>query len=345
MSQSDAHDDSPVPVRAVRERVVAVTGAATFIGRNLIGLLEEDATVRRVVTLDVAAPRTVGSKTRVYDIDLTQPGIEERIAEVFAAESVDALVHLAFLSSPTPATAWAHELESAGTMHLLNAARRTRVHKLVMKSTTALYGAQPTNPNFLSETHPLRPRRGEPFFADKVSAENEARQFGKPGSGRCVTVLRTAPILGPTVRNALTKYLGQRLVPTIMGFDPLWQLLHEADAVAAFKLALERDVPGVFNVVGDGVLPLGTLVRLAGRTALPLPAPIARSVFGALWIAQATDAPATFLDYLQYLCVADGETARSELGFTPAYTTREAVLDFASAQHLRDVKLLSEITA
>ena len=54
------------------------------------------------------------------------------------------------------------------------------------------------------------------------------------------------------------------------------------------------------------------------------------------------ESPATMLDYLQYLSVADGEKAKRELGFSPAYTTREALLDFASAQHLRDVRLLSE---
>ena len=33
------------------------------------------------------------------------------------------------------------------------------------------------------------------------------------------------------------------------------------------------------------------------------------------------------------------------MGFTPVYTTREAVIDYASAQHLRDVRLLSETPA
>jgi UDP-glucose 4-epimerase len=51
-----------------------------------------------------------------------------------------------------------------------------------------------------------------------------------------VTVLRLAPILGPTVNNYLTRYLGRRVVPTLMGFDPLMQFLHEVDALAAFKL-------------------------------------------------------------------------------------------------------------
>ncbi len=324
---------------------VAVTGAASFLGKNLIGLLEEDERVRRIVTLDIESPSTAASKTRVYDLDLTQPTAEERIAEILSAENVDTVVHLAFLASPTHAAAWAHELESVGTMHLLNACRRAEVQKLVMWSQTVLYGAHPTNPNFLTEKHPLRARHGDPFFADKIEAENDVLRFGKPGKGRVVTILRTAPILGPTVQNYLSRYLGRRLVPTMLGFDPLWQFVHEADAVAAFKLAVDRDIPGVFNIVGDGVLPLSTVVKLAGRLSLPLPRPLANTIASALWVAHLSEAPPSLLDYLQYLCVADGEHAARTMGFVPVYTTREAVIDFASAQHLRDVKLLSETPA
>ena len=82
---------------------------------------------------------------------------------------MDTLLHLAFLSSPTHASAWAHELESVGTMHVLNAARRVTLRKLILWSQTILYGAHPTNPNFLTERHPLRADAEDPFFADKIA--------------------------------------------------------------------------------------------------------------------------------------------------------------------------------
>src|SRR5690606_59256 len=114
---------SAVQVRSSR-RTVAITGADSFLGRNLIGLLEEDEGYGRLVALDVRRPRTAGHKTRFYEVDLTHPGVEARLAEILVAEEVDTLVHLAFLSSPTAAEAWAHELESVGTMHVLNACRQ-----------------------------------------------------------------------------------------------------------------------------------------------------------------------------------------------------------------------------
>ncbi|CAN5290630.1 NAD-dependent epimerase/dehydratase family protein [soil metagenome] len=322
--------------------VVAVTGAASFLGTNLVGLLEEDQRFGRIVAIDSSPPRAAADRTRVYQVDLTEPSAEARLAEILIAERATVLVHLAFLGSPTTSTAWAHELESVGTMHALVAARQANVQKLVLWSQTLLYGAHATNPNFLTESHALRAPLDEPYFADKIAAEEEARKFAERSPGSTVTILRTAPILGPTSKSYLSRYLSRRIVPTMMGFDPLLQFVHEVDAIAAFKLAVERDVPGTYNVVGDGVLPLSTVIKLAGRIAFPIPHPIVEPVTSALWMAGLAEAPASFLPYLRFLCVADGERAGREMGFRPAYTTREALLDFVSAQRLRDVKLLSE---
>ncbi len=328
-----------------KPRVVAVTGSAGFLGSNLVGSLEEDERVGRVVAIDTVATPTAGRKTRTYDVDLTQPTADARVAEIFAAERVDTVAHLAFLPAPTHAAAWAHELESVGTMHVTVAARQAQVRKLLLWSHTWLYGAHPSNPNFLTEKHPLRAPSREPFFADKIQAEEQARKLAQRSPGAVVTILRTAPILGPTVHNTVTRYLARRIVPTMMGFDPLVQLLHEVDAIAAFHLAVLRDVPGTYNIVGEGVLPLSTVIKLAGRIALPIPHPFAQTVAAIGWAAQLVEAPPSFLKYLRFLCVADGLKAREELGFIPTYTTREALLDFVSAQRLRDLKLLTESTA
>jgi UDP-glucose 4-epimerase len=332
----------PLESKAARPRVIAFTGAASFLGTNLIGLMQEDERISRIVAIDTEPPPTAGAKTRLYQVDLTQPTSEARLAEILQAERADTLVHLAFLPSPTTATAWAHELESVGTMHALMAAKQARIKKLVLWSQTLLYGAYASNPNFLTEDHPLRASEREPFFGDKIAAEREVLKFAQRNPSTQVTVLRTAPILGPTVSNFLTRYLARRFVPTLMGFDPLVQFLHEIDAITAFMVAIHRNVAGTFNVVSDGVLPLSTVIRLAGRTAIAVPQPLAEAVTRITWPLQLADAPPGFIRYLRYLFVADGYRSREVLGFVPAYTSRDAVLDFTSAQRLRDVQLLQE---
>ncbi|MBW2524359.1 MAG: NAD-dependent epimerase/dehydratase family protein [Deltaproteobacteria bacterium] len=328
-----------------RGRSVALTGACSFLGKNLIGMLEEDDTVARLIAIDVDKPETAGAKTHMYDVDLTLPTADERVAEILDAERVDTLLHLAFLSSPTHGSAWAHELESVGTMHLLNGARQAPPERLVLWSQTWLYGAKPHNPNFLVESAPLGAPEREPYFVDKIAAEREVGRYAEQHPETTVTVLRTAPIVGPTVNNYMIRYLSRPLLVKLLGFDPLWQFVHEIDAVAAFRIAIDRGRAGVFNVVGDGILPLSKVVRLVGRPAAPLPLPVARSVATMMWTGQLAPWPSSFLPYLRYLCVADGGRAAAELGFCPAYTTQEALMDFVSAQRLRDVRLAQQVEA
>jgi len=331
--------------RSRNARRVAVTGGAGFLGRNLRGVLEADPAVEAIVSLDVRKSEAVGDKTHAYNLDLTSRGAEERLVEVLMSEKVDTLVHLALLSSPSSDATWEHELESVGTMHVVNACRRTRVRKLILKSQTFLYGAHPTNPNYLSETHAIKAPLGEAYFRDKYQSEQQILAFGPPGSARIATVLRTAPIIGPHIDDYIAHYFRRRFVPTVLGFDPLWQFVHEADAIAAFALAIQRDAPGIFNISGSGVLPLSTVIKLCGRSHLPVPASVLSAMLGSMWLTRLSDAPPFLVDYLRYICVADGARAKDVLGFSPAFSTREALIDFASAQHLRDAKLLSETPA
>lgn len=334
-------------------RVVGITGACSFLGRNLVGVLEERADVGRIVILDVASPPTAGPKSRSYRVDLTQPAIGARLTEILRAEGVRELAHLAFLSSPTTAEPWAHELESVGTMHVLNACREAFVERIVVSSQTLLYGPHPSNPNFLTETAPLRglaPRARRPFgrgetsfFDDKIEAEREVERFAADRPEVSVAVLRFAPLLGPTVRNWATRWLSRRFVPTLLGFDPLVQFVHEMDAVSALVLALDPSrwrAKGAFNVVGEGVVPVSIAIKLAGRVAVPVPGPILARATAALWMAGLNEAPSSFVDFLRHICVADGARARAELGFVPAFTTKEAVLDFGGALRLREARLL-----
>jgi UDP-glucose 4-epimerase len=320
---------------ARRGRVVALTGACSFLGTNLIHLLEDDEAVARVVAIDTRRPPRLGHKTRHYHVDLTLRGATDRVAEILAADGVETLVHLAFLSSPTPAASFSHELESIGTLQLLQGASQTTLAQLILASQTWLYGAQPDNPSHLDETRALRAPAGEPFFADKIAAEQAASRFGEQHPETCVTVLRSAPIVGATVHNFMTRYLEQRVKVTLLGFDPLLQFVHEVDVVAAFKAAIDRAVHGTFNIVGDHVLPLSKVLARVGGTTLPLPHPAAQPLVATMWAGKLGPWPPGFVPFLRYPCVGDGLRAAEELDFVAACTSEEALADFVRARELR----------
>lgn len=312
-------------------RVVAITGACTYLGTALVRRLEEDRRYAKVVLLDVREPPVLAegtTKARYYPLDLTQPTVDGDLATLLAKEQVDTVVHGAFLSHPTHASEWAHELEDVGTMHVLNACAAAGPGRVVMVSTTMAYGAYPSNPNFLTETAELRGHRDSRFINDKVRAEKQALRFARENPATTVTALRFAPILGPTVSNLFTRFLSRPAAPVMMGHDPLMQFVHEADAAWALKLAVDADTVGPFNIVGKGVLPYTTVLALMGRVPLPMPYLVARQLSKALWATQVLSSPPSLLDYLMYVCVADGARAKAELGFAARLSIRRTILDF-----------------
>lgn len=313
-------------------RVVALTGVTGFLGRELIRRLERDRRYQRIVAIDIAPPPLRSTKTSFHKIDLTQPNADADVARLLEAEGVDTLVHLAFLSRPTHNGAWAHELEAIGTLHVLNACAACALHKVVSWSLTALYGAHADNPNYLDESAPRRGMRESRFIGDKLEAERLTLRFADENPATTVTLLRTAPILGPRVNNYVSRLLARPIVPTLLGYDPLLQLLGEDDAVAAFKLCLDADYQGCFNIAGDGVLPLSTVIALAGRLALPLPFSLVAPVAKLLWMTQVVEAPPVLLDYLRYLCVADTRLSQRDLAFRPRQDIRQIVRAFADPE-------------
>src|SRR5580698_10771633 len=188
-----------MPSPATSGRVVAVTGACTFLGGELLRRLEEDPRYSRVLALDVRPPpqASPSGKIEFIKIDLTQPSVDGELATLLQRAGVDTFVHGAFLSHPTHAAEWAHELEDVGTMHVLNACAGVEPRRFVMISTTLVYGANAKNPNFLTEDAELRGHRDSRFVNDKVRAERPVARFAKEHTGVEVCVLRFAPILGP----------------------------------------------------------------------------------------------------------------------------------------------------
>jgi UDP-glucose 4-epimerase len=303
---------------------VAVTGATGDLGRLLLPLLLADPRVESVHAFGVSPPRERENLTH-RRLDLTRHDAERDLVEALSAGRIDALYHLAFLHGRRRIASHAHEVEVAGTIRVLSALARRPVKRLILPSLTALYGARGGHPAQLDEDSPLAGCPASRFVSDKVEVERLVQSFRDRHPETPVTVLRFAPILGPTVDNPATRFLGGRVVPTLLGFDPLWQAIHEEDAAQALHRALHARISGAFNVVGKGVAPLSGLIRQAGGRALPLPRPVAHAALRALNASGAYVVPIPLLDYIQYSWVADGARAQQALGFVPRHHVRDAV--------------------
>jgi UDP-glucose 4-epimerase len=319
-------------VRAPRS--IAITGLRSFLGKRLLRRVRESAPETTLVGIDLHRPYGLDPAVRFHGIDLTDPTADGRLAEALRKEGVEAVLHAAFRSTPRADLEGDHEFETIGSLHVLHACAAAGVRRLVLASSTMVYGPRPDNPNFLSEDQALRGHPNAHNVGNRVEVEQLLATWRERHPEVEVTVLRPCWIMGPTYEDAVTRYFARGIVPTLLGYDPLLQIVHEEDCLRAFEIALLEGRPGVFNLVGRGVLPLTTLLRTAGKRPLPVPAPLLYRLRAYPSEVQTGDAPAGFYDYLRYLWVADGERGFAAFG-EPEYTTLEAWMSFVSSRRMR----------
>jgi UDP-glucose 4-epimerase len=322
--------------------VVAVTGAFGSLGRRLVRALEKDPAVERIIAIDLRAPfaldgaedqgDVVGflarhAKLSTHTLDLTEQGADAELRDILRKERAGTLVHLALLSTPTHALEMAHETETIGTLHVLHACAAARVSQIVSLSSAMCYGARPDNPAWITERQPLRPPHSR-SLRDKADADQQVLRFAAEHPEVAVSVARLGAVLGSAPDHFFSRTLSRRVVPAVLGYDPLWQLLLVDDAVAALHALLTARARGPFNVVGRGVLPLSHVLTRLGRIPVYLPASLGKTVVGALWSAQLVEMPKQFFDYFRWPWVCDPSRLTTETGFVPAHDIATALTVF-----------------
>jgi UDP-glucose 4-epimerase len=242
---------SPVTEEAHPPRVVLVTGASRYLGAQVAARLTDDPRIERVIELDDRDP-----------------------AKVIVGEAVEAVVHLdiaASASAQAGGRAAQKEQNVIGTMQLLAACRQAPdLRKIVVRSSTAAYGASFSDPAvFTEDTEPREVPRGG-FARDVLDIEGYVRGFRRRRSDVAATVLRFAPFIGHQANTSLTRYFSQPFVPTVLGRDPRLQFVHVDDALEILHRSVVEHHPGTFNVAGAGVVTLSQAVRRAGRIGVPV---------------------------------------------------------------------------
>jgi len=261
----------------------------------------------------------------VHVLDLRKRKMED----IFRTERPDAVVHHAFIRHFRVEPRVRHEVNVLGTKLLLEYCVAYGVKRIVVLSSSYVYGALPDNPSYVDEEYPLSVSRTYPEVRDLAEVDTLCTAFLWRHPEIATTILRPVSTLGPHASSSMAQYLRLRYVPTIMGFDPMMQFIHEEDVAEAVALALQSGTHGVFNVVGPGAVPLSVAVQQTGRVALPIPEPVAWLVFRQLFNLGLYHVPPGAIDFVKYPCTLDGRRFREATGFTPRRSLEET---FASVR-------------
>lgn len=319
--------------QAAPPRTVLVTGVSRELSRRYargLAALGEAGGVRRVIGLDAVPPRGDLGRVSFVRADIRNP----IIAKIIAREGIDTVVHMSVIATPgrVGGRGTMKELNVIGTMQLLAACERSEgLRHLVVKSTTTVYGASSRDPAMFTEDMGPRhvPRSG--YAKDVYEIEGYVRGFQRRRPDVRLTMLRCANVIGPHVRSPLTSYFRLPVIPTVLGYDPRLQFLHEKDLWSVLTLAALGDSSGTFNVAGDGVMTLSQAVRRSGRTTVALPSPAVGGVGSLLKRARLADFSPEQVSLLTYGRGVDTRRMRDVLGFEPRFSTEAAFADFAAS--------------
>lgn len=233
---------------------VVVTGADGFIGSHLVeALVAHGARVTAFCYynsfnswgwLDTVAPEIM-DEVEVFMGDVRDPnGVRTALAGADAVFHLAALIGIPFsYHSPDSYV----DTNVRGTLNVLQAARDHDLGRVVVTSTSEVYGTAQRVP--IDETHP---RQGQsPYSASKIGADAMAESFHR-SFGLPVTIVRPFNTYGP-------RQSARAIIPTIVS-----QLLAGAPEIRLGSLHPTRDLTFVSDTCA-GFIALGECDAAVGR--------------------------------------------------------------------------------
>jgi UDP-glucose 4-epimerase len=299
---------------------VLVTGVAGRIGRLVAERLVVQPDVQAVIGLDERLCRPPVPGMRFVRARLDQPEWGPLLA------TVDVVVHVDALTG-WPLRRGIDRALVADTQHVLRAAVRAGVPRLVVANNAALYGLHPDGP--LAESAPVRGHSASRYARTRAQVADYLDLFERRARGTVVTRLRTAWTCG-TRYTAPARHFLQAPVLVCGEEERRFQVIHEDDLVLAIVHAVRHDLPGVYNVAADAGVSFHELAALVDkdRACVPLAWVMLWGWWGWRWLRRRT--PPLWLRGLYRAQPVDAGKLRAT-GWTPRHTSRAALVEALAA--------------
>ena len=314
---SEAEETEVLSAAIGSDESVVVTGVVGRLGKRVVRLLHR---MVRVIGVDRREFPDRPKDVTHLRIDLRR----KKMRDVFRAGNVRAVVHLGVMHDPRASANDHHSWNVVGFGKMLESMAQFGVKKLVVLSSASVYGPRPDNPQFLAEESPLLGSQDFSEIRDLIEVDMLAQSFFWRHPSCETVILRPTHILG-AVKNAPSNYLRLPVAPTLMGFDPMIQVIHFDDVARAVVMALRPGARGIFNLAGPEPVPLSRILKMLGRPRLPIPHGAARSMLSELFRYRLSSFPAPELDHIRYVCMVDDRRARDALGYAPRHGLRDTV--------------------
>ncbi len=318
---------------------VLITGNAGQLGRALVHELLKNPALE-LIGVDRRPLERVPEGLTHYPLDLRRKSAIEMLRKI----KPQSIIHLGVIRNPhrhrgIKANVYYINLES--TTQLLRLAETLSLRKFVFLSTANLYGPSANTSGLLNEDTPLHGANKSPEFRDLVSLDMMMQSFFWKKPATETIILRPCHIVGHNLRNAPSRYLGMETILTILGFDPMLQLIHQSDLIRALKISLLSKVRGIFNIAGPDLAPLSRIIKALDRPSIALPERLLKAIAAGTFLSRQSSFSVGELDHLKYPCIVDDHRAQSELGFKPKKSMTYIIDELKKSFKLKNKKVVS----
>lgn len=280
----------------------------------------------RITGVDQRTPQTDFSQVENIDfkkINYTRGNFER----LFRDHHFDAVYILGRLTHGKSSLEDRLDLNLIESRRILDLSLKFGAKKIIVLSTYHVYGALHDNPTFIQEDQPLRASIKYPELRDVVEVDQITTNWLWKNQRKIDTVvLRPATIIGPQIKNTMTKYLLTPYAPVCADFNPMYQFIHEFDMASILVRTLFEVPSGIYNIAPDECISLKEAKKVLEMPTTPVPSFLLKF---SNRVAQATSwsLPRYFIDYIRYSCIIDNSLIKSYLGDNLfRYKTKEALI-------------------